>query len=239
MFPAPPDGWLHSRWHWYRFPFSLRNTVLWSPFLEAWFSPEDESAIECMLHMPSYEPVSWVSPRSGDIVLDVGAYIGWYAIQAARAVGPLGKVLALEPDTSNRRQLERNLSLNGISNCTVVSKAAWSSVEEIGWHADSVPVWRRPDRLELMSSVPGVTIDSLVADLRLPAINWIKMDIEGTELEALRGAEDVLRRFHPSLFIEIHETLGDLRCFLAGFGYTIEESRFDELPDRHGWILAR
>src|SRR5437016_14482544 len=38
---APPNGWLHSPWHWYRFPFSLRNHLLWSPSLQGWFWPEE------------------------------------------------------------------------------------------------------------------------------------------------------------------------------------------------------
>src|ERR1700730_4614021 len=50
------QGWLQSRWHWYRFPFSMRKAELWSPFLKAWFSPEDESAMECMMRLPDYEP---------------------------------------------------------------------------------------------------------------------------------------------------------------------------------------
>lgn len=235
----PPEGWLYSRWHWYRYPFDLRGHVMWSAPLKAWFHPEEDSAIECMLHMPSYEPVDWVSPGPGDVFVDVGAYIGWYAIQAARMVGQTGRVIALEPDASNRRQLEANLSLNGISNCTVVPLAAWSSAKGVGWHSDEVPVWRRVDHLHATTSVPTVTIDALVTELCLRDVQWIKMDIEGAETEALRGAEEILRRYHPVLFIEIHETLGVVRAFLEGLGYTIEKSAFDQPPDRHGWILAR
>src|SRR5450432_94760 len=109
-------GRLHARWHWYRYPFSLRREVLWSDPLQSWFYPEDESATECMLHMENYEPVAWVAPQRGDIFLDVGGYVGWYTIQAAKAVGPAGKVIAMEPDEVNRLQLERNLKLNEIEN---------------------------------------------------------------------------------------------------------------------------
>jgi hypothetical protein len=86
----PPDGWLQSRWHWFRSPFSLRRQVLWSKPLHSWFCPENESALECMLHLPSYEPVAWAAPKAGDVFLDIGAYIGWYTIQASVAVGPSG-----------------------------------------------------------------------------------------------------------------------------------------------------
>jgi FkbM family methyltransferase len=235
----PSQGWLHSRWHWYKSPFSLRNQVLWSAPLGAWFRPNDESAIECMLCLPSYEPVGWVAPKPGDVFLDVGAYIGWFTIQAARAVGLSGRVVALEPDACNREQLEGNLALNGLSSCTVVPVAAWFESTEIGWRADDVPVWSKVDRASQGRSVRAVTIDSLVCDLGLANVNWIKMDIEGAEIEALRGAETTLERFRPILFIEIHETLNEVSRFLERFGYVIEKSEYDQPRNRHGWILAR
>lgn len=236
---TPEEGWLHSPWHWYRSPFSLRREILWSSPLQAWFCPEDESAMECMLHLPTYEPVGWVSPKPGDIFLDIGAYIGWYSIRAAKAVGPSGRVVALEPDPANRRQLEKNLSLNGLANCTVVPMAAWSGTGKIGWESNDVPVWRKVDQAQTTAFVRAVTVDSLVDDLDLPDVRWVKMDIEGAEIEALQGAEGVLRRCHPALFIEVHETLGPVSRFLEKFGYSIEQAAYDQPPDRHGWILAR
>ena len=235
----PSEGWLNSRWHWYRSPFSLRKQVLWSAPLGGWFRPHDESAMECMLHLTDYEPVSWVAPEPGDVFLDVGAYIGWFAIRAAKAVGPSGKVIAMEPDTHNRGQLEENIALNGLSNCTTVPLAAWFEAAEIGWRADDVPVWSKVDRTSHGGSVRAVTIDSLASNRGLATVNWIKMDIEGAEVEALQGAEKTLLRFRPVLFIEIHETLDAVRSLLEKFGYAIEKSQFDEPPDRHGWILAR
>ena len=235
----PHDGWLYSSWHWYRSPFSLRHRILRSTPLQLWFSPEDELAIEYMLRLPDYEPFEWVLPKAGDVFIDVGAYVGGYTLHAAKAVGSSGRVVAMEPDPSNRRQLETNLSLNSVSNCTVVPLAAWSEAGEIGWHSDDVHVWRKVDQKETSSQVPTTTIDSLAGELGLQGVSWIKMDIEGAEIQALQGAEQVLRKFHPTLFIEVHETLEPVTRFLKGCGYTIVQSTFDILPDRHGWILAR
>jgi FkbM family methyltransferase len=235
----PKQGWLQSRWHWYRFPFSMRNSVLWSPFLKAWFSPEDESAIECMLHQPDYEPVAWVTPQSGAVFLDVGAYIGPYAILAARASGAAGRVLALEPDPKNRRQLDKNLALNEISNCTVVPLAAWSRAGRIGWRTADQPDWHRASEEANALTTEAITLDDLVARHKLDRVDWIKMDIEGGEVEALRGALVILQRFHPTLFIEIHETAAELKSFLIPLGYRVERELFDQPPNRHGWLLAR
>ncbi len=235
----PKDGWLHSRWHWSRSPFSLRNQILWSRSLGAWFYVEDESTIENMLNMPAYEPVTWVAPQPGNVVVDIGAHIGWYSIQAAKAVGIAGRVIALEPDESNRNQLERNLTLNQIANHTIVPLAAWSATGPVHWSPSEVSVWNKIDETRGPTTVNAISLDDLVSRLSLPRVDWIKMDIEGAETEALVGAEVTLRRFHPALFIEVHECTEQVRSMLAGFGYSIERAAFDQPPERHGWVLAR
>lgn len=235
----PSEGWLHSRWHWYKAPFSLRGEVLWSVPLKSWFRAQDESAIECMLHLADYEPVDWLAAKLGDVFLDVGAYVGWYAIQAAKAVGPLGKVIALEPDAYNRRQLEENLALNNVPNCKVVPMAAWFENAVIGWRSNEVPVWSRVTEVSGTGSVRAVTLDSMVSELGITSLSWIKMDIEGAEVEALRGSKQVLRRFRPALFIEIHDTFEAVSQLLGECRYVIEKCEFDQPCQQHGWILAR
>jgi FkbM family methyltransferase len=235
---TPPDGWLHSPWHWYRFPFSLRNHFLWSPSLQCWFWPEDESAIECMLHLPNYEPVEWVAPRPGDIFLDVGGYTGWYSIQAARAVQSSGRVLAFEPDSVNRGQLERNLVLNNIQNTQVLPLAVWSRTCCVGWEKEDQPVWHHVGRLEEGNARQAISIDDLVAQFNLPRVDWIKLDIEGAEIAALHGATRTLMTFHPKLFIEVHLTKATVLGILQKIGYKVEREKYDVPPDHHGWILA-
>lgn len=234
--PAPPISWMHSRWHWYRFPFSLRDRVMWSRVLNCWFRPSDETAIETMLRLEVYEPVDWLRAQAGDVVLDVGAYTGWYTLRMSCAVGATGRVIALEPDNRNRRQLQANLELNGIRNAVVVDKAAWSSNGPLGWETGEIPVWHRA-RSGSAAQVEGITLDGLAAELGLQRVDWIKMDIEGGEVEALRGARHTLERFRPRLFIEVHETLAGLKAVLAPLGYAVTRSKFRQLPDRHGWIL--
>jgi FkbM family methyltransferase len=235
----PAGGWLESRWHWYRFPFSLRNTVLWSPFLKAWFVAENESAIECMLRLPAYEPFDWVAFRAGDVILDLGPYVGPYSLSAASAVGPFGKVIALEPDETNRRQLERNLTLNKVANCTVIAKAAWRQSGRVGWQTGEQPVWHHVDENVSDATVEAISVDDLVAEQNLDRVDWIKLDIEGGEVDALEGAKQTLRRFRPALFVEIHKTDRALRELLGSINYKVERESYDEPPNLHGWVLAR
>jgi FkbM family methyltransferase len=192
-----------------------------------------------MLHLPSYEPVEWVTPQPGQVFLDIGAYVGWYAIQAARAVGPSGQVVAIEPDLRNRLQLENNISLNGITNATIVPLAAWSHTGKVKWQGDSAePVWHKIDESSGIGVVDAVTVDDLVRRCALKRVDWIKLDVEGAEVEVLKGAEQSIQRYHPALFIEVHGTLSAIETFLTQFGYSIDKTIFGRIAENHGLVLA-
>jgi FkbM family methyltransferase len=236
----PGSGWHTSPRHWYRFPFSLRGEVLWSPQLAAWFCPANEASIELMLHEADYEPVEWVDLSEGDVFLDVGAFVGWHSIRAARIVGPSARVISLEPDVSNRTQLEANLALNHVTNCAVVPLGAWSKTgEELGWYTEKSPDCCRIEVDQSSRAIRTTTIDDLILEMSLTRLDWIKMDIEGAEVEALKGAENTLRRFRPHLFVEIHNTVEPVKELLARFGYAIEREAYDGSPEPHGWFQAR
>lgn len=237
---VPSSGTLQTPWHWHRYPFSLRGEILWSQSMGGWFVPENESAIECMLHMEAYEPVEWVAPHKGDVFLDIGAFVGWHTIRAARIVGPSGRVISLEPEPINRNQLEANLALNGITNCSISPLAAWSKTgEELGWYTGKSSDCCRIDEAVHSANVRTTTVDDLLDDLQLDRLNWIKMDIEGGEIEALKGAEKTLRHHRPSLFVEVHDTVVGVKDLLTRFGYSVEKETYDGSPRPHGWYFAR
>jgi FkbM family methyltransferase len=190
-----------------------------------------------MLHLPSYEPVEWVTLQPGQVFLDIGAYVGWDATQAARAVGPSGQVVAIEPDPRNRLQLESHINLNGITNATIVPLAAWSHAGKVRWQGDSAePVWHKID--ESSGIVEAVTVDDLVRRFALNRVDWIKLHVEGAEVEVLKGAKQSIQRFHPVLFIEMHGTLHSLEAFLPRFGYSIDKTIFGGTTENHGHVLA-
>jgi FkbM family methyltransferase len=235
----PMGGWLSSPWHWYRFPFSLRGSVLWSKPLRAWFRPENEAALEFMLHEADYEPVDWVAPSEGQVVLDIGAFVGWHTIRAAQIVGHSGRVISLEPDPANRRQLEINIKLNRLANCTVIPLAAWSNTNSrFGWYTGKSPDCCRIDAKESSTGVNTTTIDDLVSEMHLSRLDWIKMDIEGAETEALKGAKQTLSEYRPHLFVEIHNTAQPVRELLEHYGYSIAREAYDRSPEPHGWCQA-
>ncbi len=68
----------------------------------------------------------------------------------------------------------------------------------------------------------ATSIDNLVEALALPRLDWIKVDIEGAEVEALKGATQTLQRYKPTLWIEFHDTLGEIKGLLAEAGYEVK-----------------
>lgn len=151
---------------------------------------------------------------SGDVAVDVGANIGFFAVVMATAVGPEGRVHAFEPLPRNSDLLEKSIRENGYEARVVLTKAAVSDVPGIlelispvatnNWggaylHAPGQPV---PADHEV-HRVPVVRLDE--QPLRRP-VKLIKLDVEGAELRALRGAAGILREDSPAVVAEIHQS---------------------------------
>jgi FkbM family methyltransferase len=149
----------------------------------------------------------WVEP--GDVVIDGGGCWADTALQFAHAAGPAGRVLCFEFDPANLRLLDANLALN----------PELAERVEVLHH----PLWDTPGvPIAFGVSGPGAkvgegdqvietrTIDELVARGHVDRVDFIKLDIEGSELPALRGARETLRQFKPRLAISAYHKDDDL-----------------------------
>jgi FkbM family methyltransferase len=155
----------------------------------------------------SYEPyetallLSLITPES--IVLDVGANVGYHTVQFARAVGPLGRVFAFEPDPDNLRLLAHNVRTNGFDNVTIVPKAVTSVTRSLNLflspdnHGDH-RVYDSGDGRQAVH-IDAVAIDEVMREVTGP-VSLIKLDIQGAEPAALRGMEWFLSQ-HPESWI--------------------------------------
>ncbi len=149
---------------------------------------------------------SIVQAAPGDVVLDCGACFGDTALYFADKVGPFGQVYAFEADPRNLEILAGNLAQNpGLrSRLTVVDKAVWSADAQRLNLAAAGPASRVSDAA-CQSPVGTVSLDAM----RLPRVDFIKMDIEGAELPALIGAEQTLRGHRPKLAISLYHQKTD------------------------------
>lgn len=146
--------------------------------------------------------------KRDDIALDCGAHAGLYTTFFAHVVGPKGKVFAFDPFPQNNIQIEVNSILNGLSNVSV----EWAGVgdKQSEYYVSNRGQKIAGDSEDDMVKVKTVTLDSYVKCRP----TFLKLDVEGYEVAALRGAQKLLRECTPLCYIEVHPP------FLPLFGYT-------------------
>lgn len=141
-----------------------------------------------------YLPSDSFVPRPGEVVLDAGACLAEFSVYAALKVGPRGKVIVIEPDAANRKIAETVLEMNGVMDGRVVvtDVAVWSSRTTLRFHAglggESTVLSADTPHPDNVISIPCRTIAQTLEDVGVSRLDFVKMDIEGAELEAIGGA---------------------------------------------------
>ncbi|EFC85841.1 methyltransferase FkbM family [Parafrankia sp. EUN1f] len=188
------------------------------------------SLVSLCYRPPALAPVFSAILEPGDCCYDVGANIGVYTLWAAGLVGDFGEVHAFEPVDGTRATLTALVEQNQLQNVRISSSAVGASEGEIGMKihrnasglAHPVTDGSQPD-----VSVPLTTLNTYAATRRPPVL--VKIDVEGFELDVLRGASDILSTEHPALLLELLPahlerrgmTAADIVDNLAGLGYRI------------------
>lgn len=158
--------------------------------------------------------------RPAMVFYDLGANIGLFSLLAARLVGKTGKVYSFEPDAEAAGRLRRNV--------TIVEAGIWSVSGDVSF----VPAGLSSPDHGTGRFVAGVdpagtptrcvALDEFIQNAPLP--DAIKCDVEGAEVETLRGAEKSLQARRPWILCEMHSEANDraARELLREFGYTVE-----------------
>lgn len=135
--------------------------------------------------------------QRGDVVLDIGANIGYYTLIFAKLVGEKGKVYAFEPDPTNFKLLKKNVLINGYKNVIFVQKAVsqkngivklYLCDDNKGDHR----IYDSGDDRDFLE-IESISLDNYFCG-KNRKINFIKMDIQGAEGLALQGMTDILKR---------------------------------------------
>ena len=174
--------------------------------------------------------------KSGYVVWDIGANIGFYSLIAARLVGD-GEVVAFEPLPANVAAIRRNIELNGVTNVKVVSLALADTEGRADLQIHSEQTWAKLDttadtafqqELDVAGHV-SVELSTIDRQLQtLPAPDLVKIDIEGAEVAALRGASELLATCRPIVICELHGTNAAVSELLESHGYSLSTI---ETPD--------
>lgn len=151
--------------------------------------------------------------QPGDVFVDLGGNEGWFSLVAARAVGPTGRVVCVEPQERLWPVVLRNFAMNGFAQCELVpvavgteAKAEITLAPSVNTGASSMAVRAKKPLVHKRQEVIMRTLDSIVDDRRIPRVHLLKVDIEGYELFALRSGERLLREGRISnVLIEFHD----------------------------------
>lgn len=204
---------------------------------EMFLDPADPVVSPQLLRNGYFEPFQTAliesEIRPGDVVLDVGAKIGYYTLIFARLVGEHGRVYAFEPDPAQFQLLKKNVRANGYQNVVVMNKAVSDATQ-----------------CRCVGTVGTTALDDHFGEFQ-GEINFIKLDIQGAEGRAVRGMTHLLERypevrlvteFRPAALlragIPAREYLADLEKF--GFQlFRIDEAEETAEPTSADELLAR
>lgn len=171
--------------------------------------------------------------KPGDCVIDIGANYGWYSTWMAKLVGSSGRVHAFEPTPPTMELLQRNCKANNVEELIAFNRVGLSNAP--GKATIHVPAQHGGASLKPYFKAPTtpyeielITLDSYVESKRLGDVALIKIDVEGSELSAMKGATKLLSSARPPLWMleisrnasrEFGYTPEEMLAFLAQFGY--------------------
>jgi len=160
-----------------------------------------------------------------EIVIDVGASIGDFAIVLVKAFGA-NKVIAVEPSRELYLYLVKNIRLNNMQGIVIPLNIALYDREK-----GTITLYGEKEGPRLLSikgrglpsEYPVTTLDRIASELGLPSIDLVKIDTEGSELAILRGAIKSLRIYKPKLIVEVHSRKDRLEIIrmLAAMDYEL------------------
>lgn len=175
--------------------------------------------------------IGHVSP--GDVVLDLGAHVGYYTLLAAALTGPSGRVFSFEPNPRNARYLRHHVRINRCRNVEVVEQAVCDHSGEVRFGLGTGSGTGHIAETGAVS-VRSVTLDDFCAE-RAVTPSVMKIDVEGAERRVLEGAAAALRSARPLIFLSTHgaEQAAACRSVLSRLGYRMTAIDDGPEPEDH------
>ncbi|MFW9929363.1 MAG: FkbM family methyltransferase [Candidatus Thorarchaeota archaeon] len=152
--------------------------------------------------------------KKGMTCIDIGGNIGYYVLLERQLVGDKGKIIAIEPLQQNFQYLKKNIQLQNFENISTFNFACGDkdgkAVFFINKKSNGCKVIAEgevpPDpSLGTLSEISVKMLDTLVEELKLDSVDFVRMDAEGYELHILKGLMKTLKKFKPIISIELHK----------------------------------
>lgn len=182
----------------------------------------------------------------GNTVMDIGANIGFFSVVMGRSIGRTGMVFAFDPVPTNIARLKFNLDSNGISSDRVYELALGSANGQMELQISDDTAYASLHKVAYGSGngqiiqVSVKKLDDVWHEAGRPMISFIKIDVEGAELEVIKGGAEMLSHCRPTILIEAntHQHLAKLIEALLPYGYRhIHPDGF--LPHNHLFICPQ
>ncbi|MFH1276155.1 MAG: FkbM family methyltransferase [Candidatus Woesearchaeota archaeon] len=184
--------------------------------------------------------LKYYKPKKGDVIIDCGAYLGYFTILAAKKVGNTGKVVAFEPDNRNFKILQKKILSKNLTNVILINKALYNKNTTLNFSSnfsDSIVIDDNKNSSITTSEIDAVTLDSELKKIGINKVDFIKMDIEGAELELIEGANEILKNTSRLGIACYHErngtTTGKIlpqifkeKGFISKVGFSIHETLY-------------
>ena len=162
--------------------------------------------------------------KEGQIIIDAGAYLGGFALYAAKKVGGTGKVIAFEPDPNNFEILKSIVNKSGLKNIILIKKALGDAVKKVELESAAncskivIKTFKNPT-----VKVKQTTLDKELKKFGIKKVDFIKMNIEGAETNAIKGASLILKNTQH-IAISCHNVNGkntviEVNSLLKKFGF--------------------
>lgn len=219
----------------------------WGHFFLPWdenvsvFTASGDVILDAMRQGKVFEPetidLAVRYARPGTVAVDLGACFGQYAAILAQAVGPLGRVVAVEAEPFVFSCLLNSMTAQNRQNVVAVNRAAWRE-------SGKLLCFKKPDFVEYKSwgsygvmpggeeTVLSLALDDLAFDR---PVSVIKVDVQGLDLYALQGCEKVIKRDRPAVLFECDlgwmkywdHTVSDYLKWVNRVGYRVEKTWYD------------
>ncbi|MBV8515773.1 MAG: FkbM family methyltransferase [Acidobacteria bacterium] len=174
--------------------------------LRFWFPELAESMETTALYL------DYAHLEPGQTVLDLGGYAGGAAYHFLRAVGGSGRVFAFEPDARSYDCLRKNIALHQLDNVVAEPRGVWSQSGRTLFQAEgnmgSAVVEASARSSDTKTWIDVVSLDDYCREQHIERVDFVKMDIEGSEAAILESAGAFIARYRPAMIIEVHEVQG-------------------------------
>jgi FkbM family methyltransferase len=141
-------------------------------------------------------------PKMGDVIIDAGAYVGAFSIFCSKLVGDEGLILAFEPSKENYKKMLKNIELNQCRNIRAFQYGLWKTNSNMNLLSAEAPSsFKIKPENGKYEKVKMVALDSELKKLKIKKVDFIKIDVVGSELECLEGARKTLEKQDLNLAI--------------------------------------